>query len=241
MELSEDPCCPFHMEPLTWIDQLFVYKVPHPDECFNEVCCEIKADNRYKVKDDVGNVLFSILEDLDYCSRHLYPGRSFVMNVINEYNKEVIRMVHPFVCSSSCGRHELEVQSPPGFVIGHVQQNWSVCLPKFTVENKQGEPEVKIVGPFVPLTCCMDQNFELVSLNGAVTDGAFGTIVKPFSCSVLNTGADFVLRFPSNLDAKLKATLLGACILIDFVYYDKPKQPLLNIISCFTNPLSAIM
>ncbi len=53
-----------------------------------------------------------------------------------------------------------------------------------------------------------------MSLNGAVTDGPFGTIVKPFSCSVLNTGADFVLRFPSNLDVKLKATLLGACILI---------------------------
>ncbi|RXN28466.1 NADH dehydrogenase [ubiquinone] 1 alpha subcomplex subunit 2 [Labeo rohita] len=29
----------------------------------------------------------------------------------------------------------LEVQSPPGFVIGYVRQNCHVCLPKFTVEN----------------------------------------------------------------------------------------------------------
>ncbi|XP_016401443.1 phospholipid scramblase 2-like, partial [Sinocyclocheilus rhinocerous] len=140
------------------IDQLFVYKEPHPDKCFDEVCCEIKADNSYKVKDDVGNVLFSILEDIDYCSRHLYPGRSFIMNVINEYNKEVIRLVHPFVCLQQ------QLQKTPGFVIGHVRQNWPVCLPKFTVQNKQGEPEVKIVGPFVPLTCCMDQNFEVMHM-----------------------------------------------------------------------------
>uniref|UniRef100_A0A672MSH9 Phospholipid scramblase n=1 Tax=Sinocyclocheilus grahami TaxID=75366 RepID=A0A672MSH9_SINGR len=193
-----------------------------------KICCGIKPDNRYKVKDDVGNVLFSILEDSDYCSRHFYQGRSFIMNVINESNKEVIRLVHPFVCSSC--NHELEVQSPPGFAIGHVRQNWHICLPKFTVENKRGEPAVKIAGPFLPLTCCMDQNFELVSLNGAATDGPFGKIFKPFSCSVLNTGADFVLRFPNNLDVKMKATLLGACILIDFMYYDKPKQPLLRLL-----------
>ncbi|KAL1252442.1 hypothetical protein QQF64_017135 [Cirrhinus molitorella] len=210
-----DPHCLFHMEPLTGVDQLFVYKEPHPEECFDEVCCEIKADNRYKVKDDIGNVIFSILEDIDYCSRHLYQGRSFIMNVINEYNKEVIRLVHPFLCQVGCKKHELEVQSPPGFVIGHVRQNWHVCLPKFTIENKQGEPEVEIVGPFVPFSC-MDQNFELVSLHEAETDTAFGEICKPLSCSVLNTGVDFVLRFPSNLDAKMKATLLGACILIDF-------------------------
>ncbi|XP_026089822.1 phospholipid scramblase 2 [Carassius auratus] len=230
-----DPYRPLQLESLTWIDQLFVYKEPHPDECFDEVCCGIKPDNRYKVKDNVGNVLFSILEDSDYCSRHLYQGRSFIMNVINESNKEVIRLVHPFVCGSF--NHELEVQSPPGFTIGHVRQNWHVCLPQFTVENKRGEAVAKIAGPFLPLTCCVDQNFELVSLNGAATDEPFGEIIKPFSCSVINTGADFVLRFPSDLDVQMKATLLGACILIDFMHYDKPKQQILCLLK-YLSPLA---
>ncbi|XP_051736793.1 phospholipid scramblase 2-like [Ctenopharyngodon idella] len=218
MELSDDiatiPCpdpyhCPCHMETLTCIDQLFVYKEQHLDECFDEVCCGINANNRYKVKDDIGNNVFSILEDSDYCSRHLTEGRSFIMNVINHSNQEIIRLVHPFVCST-CS-HELEVQSPPGIASGHVWQNWHVCLPKFTVENERGEPAFKIVGPCVPFTFYTDENFELVSLNGAAIDRPFGKIFKPFSCCGLNGGADFV----------------------DFIYYDKPKSPVRRVLHLF--------
>ncbi len=53
-----------------------------------------------------------------------------------------------------------------------------------------------------------------MSLNGAAIDRSFGKIFKPFSYSGPNVGADFVLRFPRHLDVKMKATVLGACILI---------------------------
>ncbi|XP_067218377.1 phospholipid scramblase 2-like [Chanodichthys erythropterus] len=151
------------------------------------------------------------------------------MNVINHSNQEIIRLVHPYACSTFS--HELEVQSPPGVAIGHVRQNWHVCLPKLTVENERGEPAFKIVGPCVAFFT--DENFELVSLNGAAIDRPFGKIFKPFSCCGLNAGADFVVRFPSNLDFKMKATLLGACILIDFIYYDKPKNPVNFVVNLF--------
>lgn len=51
-------------------------------------------------------------------------------------------------------------------------------------------------------------------MNEAGTERSFGNILKPFSSSGPNAGAAFVLRFPSNLDVKMKATVLGACILI---------------------------
>ncbi|XP_067220299.1 phospholipid scramblase 2 isoform X1 [Chanodichthys erythropterus] len=229
MELSEDtamiPCpdpyhCPSQLETLTLIDQLFVYKEKTLEESLVEGCCGIKSNNRYEVKDDIGNKVFTILEDNDCCNRtYCAAARSFIMNVFNDSNQEIIRLVRPFVCN--CCKNELEVQSPPGVTIGYVQQNCHVCLPKFTIENERGEPAFKIAGSFLPsMSYCTDANFELVSLNGAAIDRSFGKIVRPFSCCGPNADADFVLRFPRSLEVKMKATLLGACILI-LAYFRK--------------------
>ncbi|XP_016333490.1 phospholipid scramblase 1-like [Sinocyclocheilus anshuiensis] len=189
------------------------------------VCCGIKPVQRYNVKDDTGKEVFSILEDSECCDRSFCPGaHSFIMNVTDVSNQVVIRMVRPFVCC--CGRNKLEVQSPPGTAIGYVQHNWHICQPKFTVENEQGEPAFKIEGRCIGCTCHTDHNFELLSLNEAATERSFGTILKPVSSSGPNAGAGFVLRFPSNLDVKMKATVLGACILIDYMGYKSRNQPI---------------
>uniref|UniRef100_A0A8C1BK71 Phospholipid scramblase n=2 Tax=Cyprinus carpio carpio TaxID=630221 RepID=A0A8C1BK71_CYPCA len=229
MEFSEDTAmipfpdpyhCPSHLETLTRMDQLFVYKERTREDSLAEVCFGIKPANRYFVMDCMGNKVFSVLEDSESCDRQFYGvGRLFTMNVTDHSNQEVIIMVHPAVCTF-CS-HELEVQSPPGTTIGYVRQNWHVCLPKFTLENERGEPAIKIVGPCVGCTCCTDENFELVSLNEAAIDRSFGKITKPFSCCGSN--ADFVIRFPSNMDVKMKATALGACILIDTMYFSWEK------------------
>ncbi|XP_050951673.1 phospholipid scramblase 1 isoform X1 [Labeo rohita] len=212
--------CPSHLETLTRMDQLFIFKEETFEECLAEACCGIMPMKRYNVKDNTGNKVFSVVEDSECCERQCFgSGSSFIMNVTDLSNQEVIRLVHPFVCCTQ----ELEVQSPPGTAIGYVRQNLNVCLPKFTVENERGEPAFKIEGPCIVCTCCTDENFELVSLDGAVIDRSFGKIFKPFSYSGPNAGADFVLRFPSNLDVKMKAAVLGACMLIDWMYYQKRK------------------
>ncbi|KAK2901277.1 hypothetical protein Q8A67_009392 [Cirrhinus molitorella] len=218
---SPDPYhFPSHLKTLTRMDQLFVFKEITMEEHLQEVCFGIKPIKRFNVKDDTGNKVFSIVEDSDRCGRQFYGRtRSFIMNVTDHAN-QIIRLVHPsvFCCSS----HELEVQSPPGTPIGYVQQNLHVCLPKLTVANGRGEPAFKIEGPCLGCTSCY-QNFELVSLNGAAIERSFGKIFKPFSCSGPNAVAAFVLQFPSYLDVKMKAAVLGACMLIetDLVYHVK--------------------
>ncbi|XP_048018638.1 phospholipid scramblase 1-like isoform X1 [Megalobrama amblycephala] len=214
MMSSSDPYhCPSLLETLTRIDQLFVHKEQSLDEVCAEVCCGIKSNNRYTVKNDNGHKIFTILEDNDCCNRTCCAGaRSFIMSVFNNSNQEIIRLVRPFVCN--CCGNEVEVQSPPDVTIGYVRQNFHICLPKFTVENERGEPAFKIVKQLETCACCTDQIFELVSLNEAVTNRPFGKIFKPFSSSAPNIGVDFVVKFPRNLEVKMKATLLGACILI---------------------------
>ncbi|KAK2901275.1 hypothetical protein Q8A67_009390 [Cirrhinus molitorella] len=181
--------CPSHLETLTWTDQLFVYKEETTEECLVEACCGIAPVNSYFVKDGIGNKVFSILEDSECCDRQFCAGgRSFIMNVTDDSNQEVIRLVHPSVCC--CGSHELEVQSPPGTAIGYVRQNWHVCLPKFTVVNEQSEPEFTIESPCIGCIGCT--KYELLSLNETVIDRSFGKIFKPYSC--FGSNADFVLR-----------------------------------------------
>ncbi|XP_048018641.1 phospholipid scramblase 2-like isoform X1 [Megalobrama amblycephala] len=215
--------CPSLLETLTRIDQLFVHKEKSCAEVCSEVCCGIKFNNRYTVKNDNGESIFTILEDNDCCNRTCCAGaRSFIMSVFNNSNQEIIRLVHPLVWT--CCGNELEVQSPPGVIIGYVQQNFHTFLPKLTVENERGEPAFKITKQCVFFFT--DQIFELVSLNEAATDNPFGKIVKPFSSSGPNAGVDFVVKFPSDLEVKMKATLLGACVLIDCLYYEKPSKPL---------------
>ncbi|XP_043112149.1 phospholipid scramblase 2-like [Puntigrus tetrazona] len=236
MELSEGTAmipfpdqyhCPSRLETLTRMDQLLVYRERITEDRLAEVCCGIKPVNRYFVKDGMGNMVFSIIEDSECCDRQCYGvGHSFTMHVTDHSNQEVIRMVHPSVCTA-CSSHELEVQSPPGTTVGYVRQNWHVCLPKFTLDNERGEPAVKIAGPCIGCTCCTDENFELVSLNDAAIDGSFGKITKHFSCC--GSDADFEIRFPRNMDVKMKATTLGACILIDSMYYTSQKASLLCV------------
>lgn len=73
---------------------------------FRKACCGIKSNNRYEVKDDTGNNIFRIIEDNDCCNRtYCGAARSFTMNVFNDSNQEIIRLVRPFVCS--CCSHEV--------------------------------------------------------------------------------------------------------------------------------------
>ncbi|RXN35339.1 phospholipid scramblase 2-like protein [Labeo rohita] len=137
---------------------------------------------RYNVKDNTGNKVFSVVEDSECCERQCFgSGSSFIMNVTDLSNQEVIRLVHPFVCCTQ----ELEVQSPPGTAIGYVRQNLNVCLPKFTVENER-EVTTMIPSPdpyhfpsHLETFTRMDQLFVFreVTMEERIAEGFFG--IKP--------------------------------------------------------------
>lgn len=55
----------------------------------------------------------------------------------------------------------MEVTSPPGTVLGSIEQVWSI-FPTFNVKNTLGETVLTIRGPFCPISCCGDVNFEVV-------------------------------------------------------------------------------
>ena len=55
----------------------------------------------------------------------------------------------------------MEVSSPPGNVIGTIQQKWNIIgLPRFDVKDASGDVTLKIEGPFCRCTCGWDINFK---------------------------------------------------------------------------------
>lgn len=129
----------------------------------------------------------------------------------------------------------MEVFSPPGHLIGSVHQNWSLCKPKFSVKDASGETVLQIEGPFCTFSMCGDVKFrvfyrqllslielqivkstnfmQVLSLDGQ----KIGKISKQWSGLTREafTDADmFGINFPMDLDAKMKAVLIGACLLI---------------------------
>lgn len=71
----------------------------------------------------------------------------------------------------------MEVSSPPGNIIGTVEQEWSI-YPRFKVKDASGEVIFKIEGPFFPCSCCgTDVNFE-VKISSLFMTINFGFLIQ---------------------------------------------------------------
>ncbi|XP_028330101.1 phospholipid scramblase 2-like [Gouania willdenowi] len=169
--------------------------------------------NQYKIKNSQGQKIYKAKEENDYCTKNCCGSlRSFVMKISDYSDREVIRLIRPFRCMSCCCPcclQEMEVQAPPGTTIGYVKQDWHPFLPKVSIQGPNKETLMKIEGPCCVSYCCGDVNYELKTND---SDEAIGLISKQWSGVLKEV-------FPLDLDVKMKAVLLGACFLIDFMFF----------------------
>ncbi|XP_072266231.1 phospholipid scramblase 2-like [Pyxicephalus adspersus] len=200
------PNCPPGLEYLSMVRALIGYE----------------SNNKYEIKNSMGQKVYFAAEQNDCCTRNFCgPARSFVMTIVDNSGREVIRLSRPYRCSACCFPcclQKLQVEAPPGTVIGYVKQKWHPCLPKFTIQNEKEEDVLKICGPCVPCSCCSDVNFELKSLDET---SVVGKISKQWSGFVKESFTDadnFGVQFPMDLDVKMKGVVLGACFLIVSIY-----------------------
>ncbi|KAJ7990675.1 hypothetical protein DPEC_G00302860 [Dallia pectoralis] len=216
--------CPPGLEYLTQIDQLLV----HQNVSLAEVILDWEVNNSYIVKNSMGQQVFSVAEENNCCTLQCCgPGRPFTLHIQDNLGQEVLTLTRPLRCDCCCFPcclQELEVQSPPGIPIGYVVQEWHPYLPKFTAQNDRRETQLKIRGPCVACRCYSDVNFEVNSPDESL---AVGKISKQWSGMMQEvfTDADhFGISFPMDLDVKMKAVMLGACFLIDFMYFESNKD-----------------
>lgn len=215
------PDCPPGLEYLSQIDQLLV----HQQIELLEILTGFETNNKYEIKNSMGQRVYFAAEENDCCTRNCCgPGRPFTIKIIDNTGREVITLSRPCRCSSClcpCCLQELEVQAPAGVTIGYVVQNWHPCLPKFSIQNERREDILKIIGPCVVCSCCSDIEFEVKSNDEIST---VGRITKQWTGFVKETFTDadnFGIQFPMDLSVKMKAVMLGACFLVDYMFFEQ--------------------
>ncbi|KAI4900171.1 hypothetical protein NFI96_023898 [Prochilodus magdalenae] len=209
------------LEYLTQIDQVLIHQKVELLEAF----IGFETNNQYEIKNSMGQKIYKAKEKNDCCTRNCCGSlRSFDMKIKDNTDREVIRLIRPFRCATCwcpCCLQEMEVQAPPGTTIGYVSQDWHPCYPKFSIQNPNRETVMKLEGPCLACNCCGDVHFELKGKDGGKSIGRISKQWTGLLKEVFTDADNFGIQFPLDMDVKMKAVLMGACFLIDFIFFEK--------------------
>ncbi|XP_028290306.1 phospholipid scramblase 2 [Gouania willdenowi] len=214
------PGCPPGLEYLTQVDQLLIKQKVE----LIEALVGFESNNKYEVRNSLGQNVFYAVEENDCLSRQCCgPMRPFTIHVLDNCGQEIITITRPLKCMSCffpCCLQELEVQAPPGNTVGYLTQQWHPLSPKFIVSNENKEQVLKINGPFCGWSCLPDVDFEILTMDEV---NKIGKISKQWSGLLREVFTDtdnFGIQFPMDLDVRMKAVMIGACFLIDFMFFE---------------------
>jgi hypothetical protein len=212
--------CPPGLEYLTQVDQLLV----HQQVELLEVLTGFETANKYRIRNTLGQQVYFAAEQSDCLTRQCCgQARPFSMAILDNTQREVIHIERPLRCQSLCCfccLQQIEVQSPPGTVVGYVKQDVSLIYPWFTIENAEGEPVLKIKGPCWTCKWC-EVEFEVLSVNGEQQVGKISKQWSGLAKEYFTDADNFGIQFPMDLDVKMKAVMIGAVFLIDFMFFER--------------------
>lgn len=214
------PGCPEGLEYLVSVDQLLV----HQQLQLIELLVPYEQKNKYVVKNTMGQFIFMAVEESDLASRCCCgKSRPFEMTVLDYRNVEVIRLFRPLRCDSCCCfccLQEMQVQAPPGTIVGSIRQRWSLLFPTFSVLDSNDREVLKVVGPFITSACCNDVVFDIFARDGRTKLGAVSKNWTGIFREAFTDIDNFTAVFPMDMDPKIKAVLLGLVFLIDFIFFE---------------------
>uniref|UniRef100_A0A6I8NLH3 Phospholipid scramblase n=1 Tax=Ornithorhynchus anatinus TaxID=9258 RepID=A0A6I8NLH3_ORNAN len=206
---------------LIQIDQILIHeKVEQAEGFLGRRSCR-----RYELCGGPGWGPLQAAEESALCAR-LCCGtrRPLRVRVADASAREVLRLsrtLHCGACCFPCCLQELEVQAPPGTTIGHVLQTWHPFVPKFSIQNAERQTQLRVVGPCWTCSCGSDTNFEVKTKDESRSVGRISRDWGGLEPGAASRTDDFGLQFPLDLDVRVKAVLLGAAFLINYMFYEK--------------------
>ncbi|KAM8973983.1 phospholipid scramblase 1-like isoform 2-T2 [Pelodytes ibericus] len=208
---------------LDQIDQILI----HQKKELLEAVTGFETCNQYELKNSMGQRIFTVRERSRLCARWCCGTlRPLTLQVFDTSGKEVIHFIRPLKCASCCFPcclQEMEVQSPPGHTIGYVAQTWHPFVPKYSLLTETREAVLKVVGPCLMSSCCGDINFQVKPLCESRSLGLISKQWGGLPKEIFTDADNFGIQFPKDLDVKMKAVLIGACFLLDYVFFERSR------------------
>uniref|UniRef100_A0A4W3H987 Phospholipid scramblase n=1 Tax=Callorhinchus milii TaxID=7868 RepID=A0A4W3H987_CALMI len=177
-----------------------------------------ETQNKYEVKNSLGQRIYFAVEESDFCNRMCCgANRAFTIKILDNVGQPIIQFTRPLACGfccCPCCLNTMEVEAPPGNIIGYVTQEWHPFQPRFNVQDEKHETVLKIKGPCLAFNCFGDVGFEVSSLDESNIVGRITKQWSGLSREMFTDSDSFGIQFPMDLDVKVKAVLLGACLLV---------------------------
>ncbi|XP_017744803.1 PREDICTED: phospholipid scramblase 1-like isoform X1 [Rhinopithecus bieti] len=212
--------CPPGLEYLYQTNQLTVCQDFDP----LGVLRKFETSKTYEILNNQGQIIYFAEERNNCFLRHLCGfSRPFTITIYDNVGRDVLALHKALKCSccwSRCCLQKLKVEAPPGETIGYVYQYFHPFLPKFKIKNENKEEVMKIRGPWLVFSCLRDLNFNLLTLDEEMVIGKISKQYSGFVRGILTNGEKFGIQFPFDLDVKIKALMLGATFLIDYMYFE---------------------
>lgn len=202
-----------------------------------EVFTGYDTNNQYVIRDQSGMQILSVTEDSSTASRILMGARRpFVMNVLDKSQNIIMRVSREYnPCSGCCWcanaccgcGHLVTVEAPVGNVIGTIKQEQAVIRPRFGLYDMTDQQILSIVGPLISIDRCCCPTTTEYTINTNDEAYQIGHVTKQWNgltkecCTNSNR---FYSEFPMDLSVNGKALLIGATILIDFMFYQRKRK-----------------
>uniref|UniRef100_A0A1I8GZG8 Phospholipid scramblase n=2 Tax=Macrostomum lignano TaxID=282301 RepID=A0A1I8GZG8_9PLAT len=195
-----------------------------------EIITSIETNNRYAICDSNGQPVLMAEEDSSCCSRQCCRNdRPFVFNIIDLRGMPQIRVARHYTynwcqcCSClGCCQDSIDVECPPGHPIGYVIQNGACCNISFNVYDANLQPVMFLRGPNYCLCTCPGtvHTFSVMTADQTVELGklrkTWGGLLK----ELLTDADNFELLVPPEMPDHHKGLLIGATLLIDFMFFE---------------------
>lgn len=199
------------MDTLADIDGLVVRQKKE----WTEILTGFETRNRYECLDLQGQLLFQAAEvGTSFLSRMFLKAlRPFQIQIVTSDGNTLLRLQRPFRFYF----HEIRVYSPDDRLLGTVKREFSLLRRLYSVSHPSGEDRLELFGPILhPWT------FEI--RRRGQTCGKITKKWSGFGKELFTDADNFGIEFPPQAPAALKAVLLGAVFLIDFVHFERSKN-----------------
>ena len=147
--------------------------------------------------------------------------RAFVMNLLDNSGREVLRVRRPcrctkcfLCCCCPCCLQYVEVESPPGHVIAKIKESVSLLRDSFSIVDADGQPVWTVKGPCCVGSCCPDAVFRMYPAKGGKECGRIMKQWSGYEEEEKNDSDHYGLFFPKDVDIRMKAAMVAACILV---------------------------